>query len=229
MSRGYSVPKRAISLDPANKEYSAYMSPTRFDYVNSNSGDKYFRTAYDNAAAGKKMLVRNQIAKEMAALIDENHDIYHESLRRNMTGTNIISDFVTLGLTSAAAISTGAHATKALAALGTGAKGFGGTINSHILQQQTLSAILKASRVKKNRIYGEMQTKFDKSPEIYTLEDVIRDLGQYWQAGLLTGALEELDQMTSAKNNQIDNAKAQTAGSTEKAQGQAVMNAANLE
>lgn len=224
MKRGYSVPKRAIGLDAANKAYSSYTSKTRYDYVNDRLPDDeastgwvenpdYFRVRYDQAAAGlPRQRVRNEIVKEMAALVDENHSIYHESLRRNMTGTNIISDFVTMGLTSAGAISTGAHATKALSALATGTKGFGATINGHILQQQTLSVIIKAIHLKKEKVYAEMAANFNKNTDEYSLEDVLRDLGRYWEAGLLISGIAEIDTVVSTKAEKVEKEKNDTSG-----------------
>ncbi len=231
MKRGYSVPKRAIGLDPANRVYSSYTSGTRFDYVNESIPNpdvpsqqiinkNYFRTSYDNAPDDNvRQRVRNQIVKEMAALVDENHTIYHESLRRNMTGTNIISDFVTLGLTSSAAISTGIHATKALSALATGTKGFGSTVNGHILQQQTLSVIIKAIHLKKEKVYAEMAANFDKNCDEYALEDVLRDLGRYWEAGLLISGIAEIDNVISNKAEKVDKEKNDTSGGSNAAAG----------
>lgn len=210
--RGFQYPKRAISLDSNNAKYSSYMSPTRYDYVNQDAKN-YFRRAYEDAPNDEaKQLVRNQIAKEMAALVDENHDIYHEALRRNVTKTNVISDFITLGLTSSAAITTGVHAKSALSTIATATNGFGASVTDHVLQQQTLSALLKAMTVRKERIYAEMKTHFGQETSRYGLEDVIRDLGRYWQGGLLIGGLAELDQMTSNKVAKVNEAKADAAG-----------------
>ncbi len=225
-ARGFNVPNRAISLDKGNENYSSYLSPTRYDYVDA-AQPMYFRNVYDLAgderkrlvnASGsetamvieRKIIVRNQIAKEMAALVDENHDIYHEHLRRNLTGTRLWSDFFDLGLTTSAVITNGAHATKSLAALATGAKGLGESVSNRVLQQQTLSSVLKAMELRKERIYGEMQSRFETSTDQYGLEDVIRDLGRYWKAGLLSGGLAELDQLASNKLASVEAKSAQS-------------------
>lgn len=200
-ARGFNVPNRAIGYDKDNADYNTYTSPTRYDYVNLNSPD-YFRTKYDKEP--DKITVRNQIAKELAALVDENHDIYHEHLRRNLTGTRLWSDFFDIGLTASAAITNGAHATKSLAALATGSKAMGESVSNRVLQQQTLSSVLKAMELRKERIYGEMQSHFGDPVSKYGLEDVIRDLGRYWKAGLLSGGLAELDQLTSTKLAKVD-------------------------
>lgn len=225
-ARGFNVPNRAIGLDQENKSYSSYLSPTRFNYVDA-ANPLYFRNVYDQAGNApqalkdkdgnvtnliieSKITVRNQIAKEMAALVDENHDIYHEHLRRNLTGTRLWSDFFDIGLTASAAIANGAHATKSLAALATGTKGMGESVSNRVLQQQTLSSVLKAMEIRKERIYGEMQSRFDTPADKYGLEDVIRDLGRYWKAGLLSGGLAELDQLAS---NKLAGVEAKTAES----------------
>lgn len=204
MSRGYQVPKRAISLDTANSRYSTHVTSTRFNYTDPGN-DNYFRKVYDsNQGTPQQKVVRNQIAKEMTALVDENHTIYHESLRRNMTGSNIISDFLTMGLTTSAAVSTGIQATRALSAIATGTKGLGASINGHVLQQQTLSVILKAIHLKKEKVYAEMAVNFDKEATQYTLEDVLRDLGRYWESGLLLSGIAQIDSTVSQQTKQVE-------------------------
>lgn len=210
--RSLSTPKRAMSLDAANSSFSSYTSKTRYNYDDPNS-EKYFRTVFDNEpGVESRKRIRNQIAKELAALIDENHSIYHECLRKSLTTNNLLWDFLTLGLTASATVATGAQATRALSAIATGTNGFGGKINGRILQEQTLSTVLKAIRIRKEQAYARMQLKFDQGVPAYDLEDVILDLGRYWDAGLLSSGVQQLDEMTSKTLNAVEQQKNEAKG-----------------
>jgi|GEM_PF-2696958 len=217
LHRGTSMPKRALSLDRQNDRYATFDSPTTYDYADPNAMDgngasRYYRTVYANAPAGQTKAVRNIIAKEMISLIDENHAIYHESLRRTLTTNSIAGEFLTLGLTSAGAIASGAQATRILSGVATGTNGFSGKLNGHILQQQTLSTVLKAIRLRKEGAYARMAQNFDKAADIYTLEDVVIDLGRYWEAGLLSSGIQQLDEMASEKIKDVEKEKDAAAG-----------------
>jgi hypothetical protein len=135
----------------------------------------------------------------------------------------VFFDFLTLGLTSSGAIATGAQATRALSAIATGTTGFGAKVNGRILQEQTLSTVLKAIRIRKEQAYMRMQANFSKPAAEYTLEDVILDLGRYWEAGLLASGVQQLDEMTSKTLDAVDTKKNETASASKQDQAEAVL------
>lgn len=212
LMRSMTTPKRAMSLDTGNSSFSSYTSKTRYNYEDPTNSE-HFRSKFDSEPnEEERKRIRNRIAKELAALIDENHAIYHECLRKSLTTNNVVWDFLTMGLTTSATVATGAQAIRALSAIATGTNGIGGKMNGRVLQEQTLATVLKAIRIRKEQAYARMQLKFDQGTAAYDLEDVILDLGRYWEAGLLASGVQQLDEMTSKTLNAVEQGKNEAKG-----------------
>lgn len=176
-----------------------------FNYTDPTAAT-YYLTLY-NAAAAKSEVelesVRNQILNDLMGMIDYNYYEFEGNLRGDKTVQEMSADIATLGLTAAATVMGGAETKTILSAIATGVVGVNSTIDKEVFQSNTVQAIQLQMRSRRAAIEINLNAGMGKNIQKYPLQNGIRDVVAYYNAGSLTDALIGLVQ--SSGNNAQSN------------------------
>jgi hypothetical protein len=152
---------------------------------------------------------RDAVIAARLQIMDQNFQSFKVQLRAAISGLNLGTDVAALGLTAAAALTSGGTA-KALAAASTGVIGVGTAFSKDTLFQQTVPAIfaqMEADRLSVLVRIRKAQAEADVTK--YPLAMALTDLTAYERGGTLESATATLAQNASnqaAKNRvELDN------------------------
>jgi hypothetical protein len=190
------APAPATDVAQENAAFAVYLT-----------GDVLQRAVSTNAADRNGMTPlqwRDAVIAARLQIMDQNFLAFKAQLRAQITGLNLGTDLAALGLTAAAAVTSGGTA-KALAAASTGVIGVGTAFNKDALFQQTLPAIFSqmdadrsAVRIRTAQAQGDISK--------YPLLLALTDLAAYERAGTIESATASLTQSASdqAFKNQVE-------------------------
>ena len=141
-----------------------------------------------------KFYRNNIIWGEMTA-IERVYTVYHARLFSDKNAISVASDAMTLGLTAAASIA-GNPATKTiLSSLGTAFAGLGLSIDKNYFSQQSFQILGLAMQTRRDKVRASIAARLSLCDvPTYSLEQGQRDLIQYFGAGTLDSALQELQE-----------------------------------
>jgi hypothetical protein len=149
---------------------------------------------------------RDAVIAARLQIMDQNFQVFKTQLRAQIAGLNLGTDLAALGLTAAAAVTSGGTA-KALAAASTGVIGVGTAFNKDTLFQQTVPAIFAQMDADRSSVLLRIRTAQAQADVTkYPLALALTDLTAYERAGTLESATATLAQNASnqAKNNQME-------------------------
>jgi len=154
---------------------------------------------------------RDAVILDCIKAINKKYDAFKASLQNEAVNTNLITDVLSLGLTTGAALTKGQTA-KELAAGGAFAIGTGTAINKDVFYQQALPAIESAMDAKRDTLLKGIVDSEGADPDAtkYTLASAGIDLDAYESAGNLYAAISEL---TKTANVAAQAAKAELTAS----------------
>ena len=168
------------------------------------------------AATRQKMAERrNQILRELIALIDQNYSPFEEKYYGSDAAINFGGDVANLGLTGVSSVTGTAHLKSVLSAVATGTTGIKTSYLKNFYDQQTRSAIVQKMRANRAATLAILQDQdhmkapvvcpSNGCPEIekagdtpahivspYSLEAGLADVDRYYQAGTIIGALQAI-------------------------------------
>jgi len=172
-----------------------------FNYTDPKAAT-YYLTLYNSASSkseAEQESVRNQILNDLMSLIDYNYYEFESNLRGDKTTQEMGADIATLGLTAAATVMGGAETKTILSAIATGVVGVNSSIDKQVFQSNTIQAIQLQMRSMRAAIEKNLNAGMGKNIQTYSLQNGIRDIVAYYNAGSLTDALIGLIQ--SSANN----------------------------
>lgn len=141
-----------------------------------------------------KFYRNNIIWGEMTA-IERVYTVYHSRLFSDKNAISITSDAMTLGLTAAATIAGNPATKTALSALGTAFAGLGLSIDKNYFSQQSFQILGLAMQTRRDKVRLAIGLRLSLCDvPTYSLEQGQRDLMQYFGAGTLDSALQELQE-----------------------------------
>ncbi|QDU69208.1 hypothetical protein [Engelhardtia mirabilis] len=150
------------------------------------------------AAAALASLERHR-DRVLYDLLTEVDDAYFQFEKQLVVGpgvSNLIWDWVDLGLDATAAAMTPVATKSILSTIATGVEGARLSVDKNIWRQQVYELINQTMRAARQEVLNEIQVRLaaDRaSPGFdYPLEEVVRDVGRYYYAGSVTTALARM-------------------------------------
>jgi len=154
---------------------------------------------YNKLLEPEKTAKRNQIVNDLVFLINDYYDKYEVRWFATSSGIAAGSDIATLGLDTIVAASSGKQIRTILAAVSTGIGGSKIALEKDVLKNQSISVIIHTMRAARTKQYTDLQLKLKaQNATDYPLEEALVDVQNYFHAGTVLGALQELD--TAAAN-----------------------------
>lgn len=137
-------------------------------------------------------LERNKRIRQLIFLIDRSYEARERRLFDHNSAADFVGSVSVLGLNSAGAVTGGTEAKAILAAISGGIVGTKTAFDKDILQGQTTLAIIAKMREQRSAKLTPLLTGMKESPDDYTMEQAIVDLGEYYNAGTVTVALQDI-------------------------------------
>ena len=183
--------------------YSESKSPS-----DSKSASVYFRTAYDSVKTdAEKKVVRNSIIFELMAIVDEDYFQYEKSVRSDRAYKDIIVGITSIALT-ATATGMGGGAAKTLSGIDTGIKGSNALVDKVAFGDEAPNILLNQMRTVRDGVAEKIYKAMEASVSDYPLDEAIRDVARYYQAGSVTSALVSLAATTAVTSQEKSKAAA---------------------
>jgi hypothetical protein len=129
-------------------------------------------------------------------------DIRYFQFQRALTGTNngvlTGADLTVLALNGLGATTGAASVKAALAAASAGVVGAKATINTDLFYQKTLPALITQMNATRQKQLATIKTGLAKSTDEYTLGEALNDVQNYYIAGTLPSAVEQVTSQAGA-------------------------------
>lgn len=188
-----------VAPPPPDAMTGAY-TPEQFkqdlsDYNLALTGKNATGTAAPNLPEATRL--RN---KMVYSLMDNIELVYGEYTLRLYSGKGteaIVSDTLTLGLSSAATIATHAPTKTVLSTLSTAFGGLALSVDKNLFSQQSYAIIAVAMQTRRDKFRDSITTNLTtRDASSYPWEAAKRDLIVYFYAGTIAGGLQELQEET---------------------------------
>jgi hypothetical protein len=137
--------------------------------------------------------VRNQIVTARMYIVDLEYHKYEAKLTRDLQEEGLAATLATLGLTSAASLTTVASTSRILSGAATVVTGADKAFSDKILLSNTIQALQTQMRVDRQTQSAVIFAKMVTPIEQYTLPMALSDVDKYYQAGTLASALVGLN------------------------------------
>lgn len=150
--------------------------------------------------------VRDRVISNCIKAINLKYAQFTQSLSTEANTTNLGTDLLSQGLSTAASIVTKPGLTRKLAGGSALALGVGSTFNKDIFYRQTLPAILASMDARRSKVLESIarSQNADPSGKVYTLARAGLDLDLLQQAGSMNIAIQELTSTAVANAAEAD-------------------------
>jgi hypothetical protein len=162
--------------------------------------------AKDNSARNGKTPLdyRNDVVNGRLAAIDIQYNQYQRSLYEEGIGTNILADWVVLGLGGATTVVGGAATKAAFGAAITGVTGAKVSIDKNAYFDKTLPALVAKMQAARKEVLVRVRTGLSKDVTAYPLTQALVDVEDYYNAGTLPGAIAGVTASADADGKKAD-------------------------
>ena len=148
--------------------------------------------------ARSDMEARDRLLRQLLLLTDLYYQDYRESLYAMTSGTDFIGSAVITGMNAVSTISGGEQFKTLIAAVTTGFSGVKTEFSRSILMDKTLQAVFKQMDASRAQMNARIQLSLKKSGSkaklgMYPVDEALRDVVAYYNAGTLVGALEAIE------------------------------------
>jgi hypothetical protein len=147
---------------------------------------------------------RNEVVNGRLAAIDIQYNLYQQSLYEQGIGTNILTDWVILGLGGATTVVGGAATKAALGAAITGITGAKVSIDKNAYFDKTLPALVAKMQATRKEVLVRLRTGLNKDVDVYPLTQALVDLEDYYNAGTIPGAIAGVTASANADGKKAD-------------------------
>lgn len=141
-----------------------------------------------------KVEVRNQILNDFILLTDQNYNTFESNFFVGQAALSTAADTINIILTEVAAVTGTAHLKSVLASIAGGLTGIRSSYEKNFFQQETRIVIIqkmRAERAKEAALLGDAG-HMKAGVLDYSLESGLNDVGDYYAAGTLVGALQAI-------------------------------------
>lgn len=180
-------PKGAIPTSLLSTPYTADLSqPTLF-------------TSYEALQFGKEKIARrNQVLYELIWLTDQQYNSYEASFFSGQSYVGTAADAAVIGMSAAGSVVGAAQIKSILAAASGSVVGLNSSYQKNFFDQATRESIVQVMRSSRMTLLARIETGMTQSSGAYTLEDGLLDVGKYYDAGTITGALISISNSSAA-------------------------------
>jgi hypothetical protein len=169
----------------------------------------------DSTQLAKAKQARNNIIWGEMGAIESVYTLYHTRLFSDKNLLSVGSDTMTLGLTAASTIATHAPTKTILSALGTAFAGIGLSLDKNYFGQQSFQILGVAMQTRRDKVRAVIASNLASCDvNSYPLLQAQRDLIQYFGAGTLDSALQELQEEAGAASSSTASGTSPTTPST---------------
>lgn len=148
--------------------------------------------------------LRNKVLNELILLTDVYYRDYEDFLYVGKAMADTVFDVVELGLTLWATVS-GVNRTKTnLSAIATGIKGTRYSIDKNLFQRQAMIAMLSKMRALRKKKLIVLYEGMNKPVRDYSLDQALIDIGEYYHAGTLIGALQDIFSKSGVEDKEAE-------------------------
>jgi hypothetical protein len=158
--------------------------------------DKYYSSADSSRGNLNKKGWRNKVIFSRIRAIDLNYYDYERSLFKAGTATELGGDFAITGLTTLGALYRNSAGT--LSTIATGVAGVKGSVDKNIYYNKTMPSMIAIMDANRKRKYSEIVRSSNKDVDQYPLEVAFIDIEDYYYAGTLIGAINEVSHIAGA-------------------------------
>lgn len=196
------IPNIAGRTEPKEPSVTnAYLSMNKKEFKDEHFRDKYDHY-FSSYSTSRACVERNRIIYNLLAVCDIYHEDYVVQLRNGKAGKDMLTDFITLGLNAAGAVTGGEAVKGILAATSAGVVGANAAIDKDYLSNLTIQTIHTQMTASKIAVFTDIKRGMQTTNSAtcladYPLEQGLRDVFRYYQAGTLTQALTDMSQTTA--------------------------------
>src|SRR5262245_54135306 len=171
--------------------------------------DKYVKPEIINEYAGldnkeKKKNLRDEIVNARVYAIDLYFGKFQQDLFREGVGAGIATDWITLALAGAGAVTGSAETKAALAAAAAGIIGAKAAFDKNVFFDKTMPALLAQMVALRKTVLVRIQAGLSQGIDRYPLTQALIDLEDYYNAGTIPGALTGIVEGAGATAKQAD-------------------------
>jgi len=164
--------------------------------------------AYDAAAAGTPSPTqeqdlrakRDKIVRARIYAIDVNYDDFARALSQEQKSFAVGSDIVIAGLTGAATLAKSARTKTHLTTYAGGVLGLRASIDKEVYYSKTLPAVVSQMDASRKTVLAKISEGLAKPNADYPLVAALADLQDYYIAGTLNGALNQIAKDAGVKS-----------------------------
>lgn len=135
---------------------------------------------------------RNRLLNEFVWLVDVSYANFEAGFYGARATGDVAADFLQLGLTGATTLTNGQRAKTILALVATTTAGGKASIDAHWYDQQSRSAIVAKMRASRLTQLAVIEQGMRTQLKDYPLEQGLRDVQAYYEAGTVVGALQQI-------------------------------------
>ena len=153
-------------------------------------------TAKPNLNLAKR--IRNEVLENGITAVDGTYDDFINNLNNGRATTNFVADVIDLGVGAAVGITKGERALHILGVALTAFRGGRKSIDLNFYREQTVPILVNKMDDNRAKIYSEIIIQKGRDVDAYPMEEAIRDIVRYYNAGTLIRAFGELAKDTAA-------------------------------
>lgn len=153
-----------------------------------------------------KVARRNQILTELIYLVDQRYYSFENRFFGTHATFSTAADAANLGLTAASSVTGTAELKSILSATATGTTGLKTSVEKNFFDQQSRGAIVAKMRSLRALQLATIQDEHHMKAGVseYSLEAGLSDIGHYFDAGTVVGALQSIAQSAGEDKTQAD-------------------------
>jgi hypothetical protein len=181
-------------------------SPTPSASPTPNTFSSVAASTSNNEALARR--IRNEVIEKGVTAIDSVYNGFIDDLNTGRATTNFIADVIDLGVGAAVGITKGERPLQILGVALTAFRGGRKSVDVNFFREQTVPILVNKMDDNRAKIYNEIIQKRDNNKDKpvtdYPMEEVIKDIVRYFNAGTLIRAFAELskDTAVAARNNE---------------------------
>lgn len=153
--------------------------------------------------------IRNEVIEKGVTAVDGVYNNFIDDLNTGRATTNFVADVIDLGVGAAVGITKGERALNILGVALTAFRGGRKSVDINFYREQTVPILINKMDDNRAKIYSEIIQKRDNNKDKdvtdYPMEEVIKDIVRYFNAGTLIRAFGELSKDTAATAKNSEN------------------------
>jgi hypothetical protein len=187
-------PDRTVDLTAELQGIDKYVKPEIInEYANANLEDKE-----------KKKRLRDEVVNARVYAIDLYFGKFQQDLFGEGVGFGIATDWITLALAGAGAVTGNAGTKAALAAAAAGIIGAKAAFDKNVFFDKTMPALLAQMVALRKTVLARIQAGLSQGIDRYPLPQALIDLEDYYNAGTIPGAITGIVEGAGAAAKQAD-------------------------